>query len=51
MPRYGVNLISDLYYEIEADDQDDAINAAFEFAWVERGIEWDCNECIELDGE
>lgn len=55
MPRYGVNItVQDLYFEIEAEDEQDAMDQAFDAA-VEvlndrgHGIDLDCNEVVELD--
>lgn len=56
MPLYGVNIsLRDLYYEIEADNEQDAIDEAFDLAFDDVGNLWDldpdCNECITLDDE
>lgn len=52
MPRFAVTItVDDLFYEIEAEDQDEAIMQAFELARNEDSSEFylDCNECFELD--
>lgn len=56
MNLYGVTIsIDSLYYEIEAENQDDAIYSAFNLANDELGREQvpelDCNECYLIDGE
>lgn len=51
MPKFGVNFIADTYYEVEAEDFDSAIEAAYELLYHENlyALEWDCNEVIDLD--
>lgn len=56
MNVYGVNIsIQDLYYEVEALNQDDAIYEGLQLAYDELGRgevpDLDCNECILLEGE
>lgn len=53
MPKYGVNIrVEDLYYEIEAADQDEAVDEAFrlaEYALEAGELFFDCNEVVDLD--
>lgn len=51
MALYGVTLITDVYYEVEADDFDEAIDAAYELLSQEdlHALTWDCNEAVDLD--
>lgn len=56
MTKFGVNItLRDLYYEVEALDQDEAIQMAMDLAFDDVGNLWDldpdCNECIEFDDE
>lgn len=51
MAKFGVTLITDVYYEIDAVDFDDAIEQAYELLYHEdmNSLTWDCNEAIDLD--
>lgn len=51
MAKFGVTLITDAYYEVEAEDFDDAIEKAYELLNQEdmNSFTWDCNEAIDLD--
>lgn len=55
MPKYGVTIsVSDFYYEVEAVDENDAMEQAFIFAEdalkdAGVGIDLDCNEVIVID--
>jgi hypothetical protein len=51
MPLFGVTLITDVYYEVEAEDFDEAIDAAYELLDHEdlHALTWDCNEAVDLD--
>lgn len=53
MPRFGVTIsVEDLYYEIEAADQDEAMDEAFrlaEHALDAGDLYLDCNEVVDLD--
>ena len=51
MRKFGVNLVGDVYYEVEAENRDEAITYAFDILYCEspKGIDWDCNEVVELE--
>lgn len=52
MSRYGVTVqLDDLYYEVEAPNEDEAIFIAFELARKENysGFMFDCDEVVDLD--
>lgn len=51
MSKFGVTLITDAYYEVEADDFDEAIEKAYDLLYQENcsDFTWDCNEAIDLD--
>lgn len=56
MNTYGVTIsVEDLYYEIEAPNQEEAMGEAFHLAYLELSSSstsvLDCNECILLEGE
>lgn len=52
MPIFQVNLIAEMTFNIEAIDQDDAIDQAYELIYhVSDDVQWDCNEVIEMDDE
>lgn len=56
MNIYGVTInIADFYFEVEADNQTDAIEKAFELAYEDISSgeigELDCNECFLIEGE
>lgn len=51
MPKYQLNFVADMQYDVEAENQEDAIEMGFTFLYeISSGdIYWDCNEAIELD--
>lgn len=51
MAKYGVSFITDLYYEVDAESFDEAIDIAYELLQQENmfDLDWDCNEAIDLD--
>lgn len=54
MGKYAVTIqVDSLYYEVEAEDEDEAIQIAFGLADREDRAEFlfDCNECYEIEDE
>jgi hypothetical protein len=53
MPLFGVNFTTEAYFEVEALDQEEAIDMAYEELYnsLVGEYEWDCNECLWLDGD
>lgn len=51
MPKFGITFITDAYYEIEALDQEEAIDQAYDLLYnsLVGEYDWDCNECVSLD--
>lgn len=51
MSRFGVNFFSEVYFEVEAVDQEEAMDLASDLLYnsLVGEYEWDCNECLELD--
>lgn len=54
MGKYAVTIqVDSLYYEVEAEDEDEAMQIAFGLADREDRAEFlfDCNECYEIEDE
>lgn len=52
MPRYQMNWITEVTITLDAADQDEAIELAYHDLYYPGfldDIEWDCNECMELE--
>lgn len=51
MAKFGVTLITDVYYEVDAEDFEGAIEQAYELLYQENlyDLVWDCNEAVDLD--
>lgn len=51
--KYGVNFVAEFYVEVEADDQEQAIEFAEEdlYNTFISDHDWDCNECVDLEDE
>lgn len=50
--KYGVNFhTDDAYFEVEAEDEEDAMFKAQDLLMdsLVGSFEWDCNECMRLD--
>lgn len=52
MGKYAVTIqVDSLYYEVEAGDENEAMQIAFELAEVTTEFIFDCNECYEIEDE
>lgn len=54
MPKYQMNWICEVTIELEADNAEDAMDLAYHdlyYPGYTDDLEWDCNECIEMDWE
>lgn len=54
MPKYQMNWICEVTIELEAENEDEAMELAYHdlrFPGFDEVLEWDCNECMEMDWE
>lgn len=51
MPRYSVSMRAELHFNVEADNEDDAVQEAYERTVDGGYADWYCTEIIDLDEE
>lgn len=50
MKKFGVTFVTDVYFEVDAEDEEDAMDRAYVELYNTHiaDYEWDCNECMDL---
>lgn len=50
MKKFGVTFVTDVYFEVDAEDEEEAMDRAYVELYETQitDYEWDCNECMDV---